>query len=323
MLRDSEYKHISVLLRESMEALNIKPDGTYVDCTAGGGGHSAAIAARLSPNGILISIDKDDSALGKCMLRREECFSNINWMPVKSDYGDIDDVLDSMKIKRVDGILADLGVSSYQLDNADRGFSYMHDGPLDMRMDLGESRTAADIVNRYTREQLIKVFTDYGEERHAARIADGIIERRKARPFTRTIELAEAIKEYMPGHGRGEDQHPARRCFQALRIEVIHELDGVESLVTNGVRYLNPGGRFAIISFHSLEDRIVKEGFRKAENPCTCPRDFPVCVCGKKSLGTVITKKPIEPGDFERFENPRSHSAKLRVFERNDNEQYF
>ena len=247
-----------------MEALNIKPDGVYVDCTAGGGGHSAAIASRLSPNGTLISIDKDDSALGKCMLRREECFSNINWMPVKSDYGDIDDVLDSMKIKRVDGILADLGVSSYQLDNAERGFSYMHDGPLDMRMDLGESRTAADIVNRYTREQLIKVFTDYGEERHAGRIADGIIERRKVRPFTRTVELAEAIKEYMPGHGRGEDQHPARRCFQALRIEVNHELDGVESLVTNGIRYLNPGGRFAIISFHSLEDRIVKEGFRKA-----------------------------------------------------------
>ena len=196
MLQGSEFKHISVLLRESMEALNIKPDGVYVDCTAGGGGHSAAIAARLSPEGTLISIDKDDSALGKCMLRREECFANINWMPVKSDYGDIDDVLDSMKIKRVDGILADLGVSSYQLDTAERGFSYMHDGPLDMRMDTGESLTAADVVNRYTREQLIKVFTEYGEERHAARIAEGIIERRKVKPFRRTVELAEAIKEY-------------------------------------------------------------------------------------------------------------------------------
>ena len=321
MSKDSDFKHISVLLNEAVDSLNIKPDGVYVDCTAGGGGHSAAIAAKLGENGTLISIDKDDAALATCMLRKDD-FARINWMPVKSDYGDIDNVLDSMKIKKVDGILADLGVSSYQLDHAERGFSYMSDGPLDMRMDTTGGLTAEYVVNNYSRDSLERVFRTYGEERHSGRIADGIVARRQTRPFTTTTELAEAIKEYMPGHGRGEDQHPAKRCFQATRIEVNHELSGLERLSTNGIRHLKNGGRFSIITFHSLEDRIVKEAFRLGENPCTCPRDFPVCICGKKSLGTVITKKPVEPGEEEVASNPRSRSAKLRVFERNDNEQY-
>ena len=198
----------------------------------------------------------------------------------------------------------------------------MKNGPLDMRMDADEWLTAAEVVNRYSRDDLERIFREYGEEHHAGRIADGIVERRRTKPFSRTTELAAAIKEYMPGHGAGEDQHPAKRCFQAIRIEVNHELDGLETLLRDGIRKLKPGGRFAVISFHSLEDRIVKEAFRTAESPCTCPRDFPVCVCGKKSLGTVITKKPIEPTEEEIEINPRSRSSKLRVFERNDNEQY-
>lgn len=321
MSKDSDFKHISVLLEESIETLNIKPDGIYVDCTAGGGGHSAAIAAKLSSKGTLISIDKDDAALATCMLRKDD-FGRINWLPVKSDYSEIDNVLDSMKIKKVDGILADLGVSSYQLDHAERGFSYMSDGPLDMRMDTSEGLNANYVVNRYSRDDLERIFRLYGEERHSGRIADGIVARRQTQPFTTTTELAEAIKQFMPGHGRGEDQHPARRCFQAIRIEVNHELSGLEKLTTDGIRHLNPGGRFSIITFHSLEDRIVKEAFRKGESPCTCPRDFPVCICGKKPLGSVITRKPIEPGEEELANNSRSHSAKLRVFERNDKEQY-
>ncbi|MCR4689283.1 MAG: 16S rRNA (cytosine(1402)-N(4))-methyltransferase RsmH [Saccharofermentans sp.] len=321
MSKDSDFKHISVMPEEAIEALNIKSDGIYVDCTLGGGGHSAMIASRLSMNGTLISIDKDDAALAVNMLKKER-FEMTNWMPVKSDYGEIDNILDSMKLGKVDGILADVGVSSYQLDSAERGFSYMNDGPLDMRMDLNEGLNAAIVVNTYSRDELDRIFKEYGEERHSGRIAEGIVNRRKTKPFTSTVELAEAIKEFMPGHGRGEDQHPAKRCFQAIRIEVNHELSGLERLVTDGVRHLKPGGRFVVITFHSLEDRIVKEAFRKAEHPCTCPRDFPVCVCGKKPLGTVITKKPLEPTELETQENPRARSAKLRIFERNNNEQY-
>lgn len=321
MSKDSDFKHISVMPEEAIEALNIKSDGIYVDCTLGGGGHSAMIASRLNMNGTLISIDKDDAALAVNMLKKER-FEMTNWMPVKSDYGEIDNILDSMKLGKVDGILADVGVSSYQLDSAERGFSYMNDGPLDMRMDLNEGLNAAIVVNTYSRDELDRIFKEYGEERHSGRIAEGIVNRRKTKPFTSTVELAEAIKEFMPGHGRGEDQHPAKRCFQAIRIEVNHELSGLERLVTDGVRHLKPGGRFVVITFHSLEDRIVKEAFRKAEHPCTCPRDFPVCVCGKKPLGTVITKKPLEPTELETQENPRARSAKLRIFERNNNEQY-
>ena len=321
MLKVSDFDHIPVLLYQTVDALNVRPGGIYVDCTAGGGSHSAEIARRMKGQGILVSIDKDGAALAACM-ERKAAFEGIDWMPVKSDYKDIDDIIRSLKIGKVDGIMADLGVSSYQLDTAERGFSYMKNGPLDMRMDPDEWLTAAEVVNRYSRDELERIFREYGEEHHAGRIADGIVERRRTKPFTRTTELAQAIKDYMPGHGRGEDQHPAKRCFQAIRIEVNHELDGLETLLNDGIRKLKPGGRFAVITFHSLEDRIVKEAFRTAESPCTCPRDFPVCVCGKKSLGTVITKKPIEPTEEEIEINPRSRSSKLRVFERNDNEQY-
>ena len=310
MLKASDFEHIPVLLYPTVDALNVRPGGIYVDCTAGGGSHSAEIARRMKGQGILVSIDKDGAALAACM-ERKDAFAGINWMPVKSDYKDIDDIIRSLKIAMVDGIMADLGVSSYQLDTAERGFSYMKNGPLDMRMDADEWLTAAEVVNRYSRDDLERIFREYGEEHHAGRIADGIVERRKTKPFTRTTELAQAIKEYMPGHGRGEDQHPAKRCFQAIRIEVNHELDGLEALLQDGIRKLKPG-----------EDRIVKEAFRSAESPCTCPRDFPVCVCGKKSLGTVITKKPVEPTEEEIEINPRARSSKLRVFERNDNEQY-
>ena len=321
MLKVSDFDHIPVLLYQTVDGLNVRPGGIYVDCTAGGGSHSAEIARRMKGQGILVSIDKDDAALAACMDRKED-FEGINWMPVKSDYREIDTIIHSLKIGKVDGIMADLGVSSYQLDHAERGFSYMNNGPLDMRMDPNEWLTAAEVVNKYSRDDLERIFRDYGEERHASRIADGIVERRRVKPFTTTTELADAIKEYMPGHGRGEDQHPAKRCFQAIRIEVNHELEGLETLLEDGIRKLKAGGRFAVITFHSLEDRIVKEAFRRAESPCTCPRDFPVCVCGKKSLGMVITKKPVEPTEEEIEYNPRSRSSKLRVFERNDNEQY-
>ncbi len=322
MSTDSNFNHKSVLLREAVDGLCVKGNGIYVDCTAGGGGHSAEIASRLGSSGTLISVDRDVDALRACMERSKD-FAHTNWMPVKCDYGDIDNMLDSMKIKKVDGILADLGVSSYQLDTADRGFSYMKKGPLDMRMDTNDDTLTAEyVVNRYSRDELERIFREYGEERHSGRIADGIVQRRQRVPFKLTTDLAEAIKEFMPGHGRNEDQHPAKRCFQAIRIEVNHELSDLENLMRDCFKHLNPGGRICIITFHSLEDRIVKEAFRKAESPCTCPREFPVCVCGKKPLGTVITKKPIEPSEEEKEENPRARSAKLRVFERNGNEQY-
>jgi len=317
MSKDFEFKHVSVLFDECMDALNIRPGGIYVDCTAGGGGHSAGIAERMQGKGTLISLDKDDAALATCMGRRED-FASVTWYPVKSDYKDIGDVLDSMKLGKADGILADLGVSSFQIDNPERGFSYTKEGPLDMRMDLTSVLTAERVVNTYPERELDRIFRDYGEERHSGRIAKRICEYRQTKKITTTLELAELIRKAMPGAARAEDQHPARRCFQALRIEVNGELSGLEKLLDDGIKYLNPGGRFAVISFHSLEDRIVKEAFRKAENPCTCPRDFPVCVCGKRPLGKVLTHKPIEAGQEEVENNKRAHSAKLRVFERND-----
>lgn len=315
-MTDNDFAHVPVLFNECMEYLDIKPDGVYVDCTAGGGGHSRGILERLSEKGTLISLDKDDSALRTCLLSSRQ-YPNKNWIIVKSDFSEIDYVVGSMKIGKVDGILADLGVSSHQIDTAERGFSYVNDGPLDMRMDEQQILTAETVVNTYSEYDLERIFRDYGEERFSGRIASGIVRDRKVKPFTRTKQLADKITEYMPAHGRNEDQHPARRCFQALRIEVNHELSSVERLLTDGPRCLKPGGRMAVISFHSLEDRIVKEAFRKLESPCTCPRDFPVCVCGKKSLGEVITKKPVTAGDEEIKANSRAHCCKLRVFERN------
>ncbi len=312
----NEFQHIPVLFNECMEALNINPDGVYVDCTAGGGGHSIGILERLSEKGTLISLDKDDSALRTCLIKSKD-YRNKNWMIVKSDFSEIDNVISSLKIGKVDGILADLGVSSHQIDTAERGFSYASDGPLDMRMDTTSYLSAEVVVNTYSENELERIFREYGEERYSGRIAACIVRDRKTEPFKSTMQLARKISSYMPSRGREEDQHPARRCFQAIRIEVNHELSSVEKLVKDGPLMLKPNGRMAVISFHSLEDRIVKEGFRKHESPCTCPRDFPRCVCGKVSIGNAITKKPITASDAEVDENYRAHCCKLRVFERN------
>ena len=319
MSKACDFTHIPVLFNECMAELNIKPDGVYVDCTAGGGGHSTGILERLGPKGRLISLDKDDEALEVCKLRREQ-YPDKNWEIVKSDFSSVKDVLAELEFEKVDGILADLGVSSHQIDTPERGFSYATEGPLDMRMDISSKIDAATVVNTYDEASLTRIFRLYGEERFAGRIAAGIVRDRKENPFTSTLQLASKIASYVPGKARNEDQHPARRCFQAIRIEVNHELDSVETLLREGVRLLNPEGRFAVISFHSLEDRLVKENFKEFASPCTCPREFPVCVCGKKSLGTVITGKPITASEDEVKENSRAHCCKLRVFERN-NEQ--
>ena len=321
MDRDSKvetFTHIPVLFNECMEALNIKPDGIYVDCTAGGGGHSSGIADRLSGEGLLISLDKDDEAIAVCEAKaKAKAEEGKTWKIVKSDFSEIANVLDDMNIDKVDGILADLGVSSHQIDTAQRGFSYAVDGPLDMRMDDTQKLSAYEVVNTYDARKLEEIFRLYGEERYAGRIAAGIVRDRQEKPFDSTVSLARAIASYMPGKARYEDQHPARRCFQAIRIEVNHELDSVRILLQEGPKRLSEGGRMAVISFHSLEDRIVKEEFRTLQDPCTCPKNLP-CVCGKKSLGKVITRKPITATDEELKMNNRSHSAKLRIFERTD-----
>ena len=321
MDRDSKvetFTHIPVLFNECMEALNIKPDGIYVDCTAGGGGHSGGIADRLNEKGLLISLDKDDEAIAVCTAKaKAKAEEGKTWKIVKSDFSEITTVLDDMNIDKVDGILADLGVSSHQIDTAERGFSYAVDGPLDMRMDDTQKLSAYEVVNTYDAKKLEEIFRLYGEERYAGRIAAGIVRDRQEKPFDSTVQLAKAIASYMPGKARYEDQHPARRCFQAIRIEVNHELDSVRTLLQEGPKILSEGGRMAVISFHSLEDRIVKEEFRTLQDPCTCPKNLP-CVCGKKSLGKVITRKPITATDEELKMNNRSHSAKLRIFERTD-----
>ena len=311
------FEHIPVLFNESMEGLNIKSCGCYIDCTAGGGGHSSGIAARIGKEGRLVSIDKDDEALKACG-EKIKLFPDKNWRTVKADFADIKSVAEELNLEGVDGILADLGVSSHQIDTPERGFSYAVSGPLDMRMDQTKSLTAEKVVNTYSEEALADIFYKYGEERYSRRIAAGIVRDRKKEPFTDTLQLAGKVASYMPGHGRGEDQHPARRCFQALRIEVNGELDGLNRLLDDAVELLNDGGRIAIISFHSLEDRIVKEKFKTWESPCICPKDFPVCVCGRKSKGKVITRKPVCATPEEIKENPRSHCCKLRVFEKKD-----
>lgn len=309
------FVHIPVLFNQCMEGLNIKPDGIYVDCTAGGGGHSCGILDRLSDKGRLISLDKDDEALSECESKKIARGAN-NWDLLKTDYSRIEEALQSLNIDKVDGILADFGVSSHQIDLPERGFSYGADGPLDMRMDTTQSLTAAKVVNTYREEDLARIFKVYGEERFSGRIAAGIVRDRKVKPFETTLELSEKIVSYMPSKARDEKQHPARRCFQAIRIEVNNELRSVEELLEAAPKLLNPGGRIAIITFHSLEDRLVKDSFKTLENPCTCPREFPVCVCGKKPLGKVITHKPIIADEEENKVNFRAHSAKLRIFEK-------
>ena len=306
-------KHISVLLDECIENLNIKPDGIYVDGTLGLGGHSEQILKRLD-KGRLIGIDRDESAIRRTGERLKAYADKMTL--VHGNFSDVASILDELGIDGVDGMLFDLGVSSPQLDESERGFSYMNDAPLDMRMDNTSALTAWNVVNEWPESELVRILRDYGEERFARKIASRIVERRAVKPIETTLELADAIKSAMPAAALREKQHPAKRTFQAIRIEVNHELEVLKDNLNGMIDLLNPRGRFCIITFHSLEDRIVKSGFRNNENPCTCPPGFPVCVCGNKSKGKVITRKPIIPSEKEIEENKRSKSSKLRIFER-------
>lgn len=308
-----EFKHVSVLLNECLDALNIKDDGIYVDCTLGGAGHSSHILQRLSKDGLLVGIDQDTDALKAAGERLKEY---ENKKLVHNNFHNIDSILEELDIPKVDGILMDLGVSSYQLDEGERGFSYMKDAPLDMRMNREREFSAYDIVNSYSMEDLWRIIRDYGEEKFAKRIAEFIVNRREEKPIETTLELVDIIKASIPAKARREGPHPAKRTFQAIRIEVNGELEILNKAIEDGVNRLNKGGRMAIITFHSLEDRIVKLKFRDLANPCTCPKEFPICVCGKKPLVKLISRKAIEPSKEEVEENPRSRSAKLRVIER-------
>ena len=310
-----EFSHTSVLFEETIASLLIRPDGIYVDGTLGGGGHSAGILRSLSASGVLIGIDRDDAAI-KAAGERLQAASDDRVHIVHGNDSRMPEILHGMGIHAVDGIVLDLGVSSYQLDNAERGFSYMADAPLDMRMDTRESRTAADLVNEADRSELYRIIRDYGEDRFASNIARHIVEARSKKRIETTGELVRIIEASIPMKVRKTGGHPAKRTFQALRIELNGELTALSDSLDSMIDMLTDGGRISVITFHSLEDRIVKSAFRKNENPCTCPPDFPVCVCGKKSKGRVITKKPIIPTGKEMEENPRARSAKLRVFER-------
>ena len=313
-----DFGHISVLLNETVESLNIRPDGIYVDGTLGGGGHAYHVAERLTGGGRLIGIDQDADAIAAATERLKPFADRVSI--VRDNYVNIKSVLSGLGIteedKAVDGIYLDLGVSSWQLDNAERGFSYMEDAPLDMRMDRRQSQTAADLVNTATEQELFRIIRDYGEDRFAKNIAKHIVQARERKPVETTKELADIIRGAIPMKVQVTGGHPAMRTFQAIRIALNEELTVLENSIDTMIRLLKPGGRLSIITFHSLEDRIVKNGFRRNEHPCICPPGFPVCVCGRESLGTVITKKPILPTEEEIRENSRSHSAKLRVFER-------
>ena len=309
-----DFNHVSVLLDETIEGLNINPDGIYFDGTLGGGGHSYEILKRLTGKGILIGVDQDGDAIDAASERLKEFEGKFQL--VRSNYSEIETILNDLKISKIDGIVLDLGVSSYQIDNLERGFSYKEDAPLDMRMDQRQLLNAADVVNGYTEEQLIAMLRDYGEERYAKSIAKAIIEARKDRPIATTQELSDIVKNAVPKKYQIAKGHPAKKTFQAIRIEVNNELNILRQTLDKMIEHLNPGGRICVITFHSLEDRIVKLNFRNNENPCTCPPDFPVCVCGKKSKGKVITRKPIVPSDEEVENNKRSKSSKLRIFER-------
>ena len=307
-----EFHHISVLLNECIDNLNIRPDGVYVDGTMGGGGHSLEIAKRLT-TGRLICIDQDPNAHEAAGKRLAEYKDRITF--VRDNFGNIANILDSLGIEKIDGMLLDIGVSSHQLDEAERGFSYQQDAPLDMRMNPDRPFSAYDVVNGYDEDELDRVIFAYGEERWARRIAQFIVKEREAKPIETTGELVDIIKKAVPKGARKDGPHPAKRTFQAIRIEVNGELEVLQRAIDDVAARLAVGGRLCIITFHSLEDRIVKEAFRKQENPCICPPQFPVCVCGKKPLGRVITRKPILPSKEELEENPRSRSAKLRVLE--------
>ena len=310
----SEFHHVSVLLDECIEGLNIKPDGIYVDGTLGGAGHSSQIAARLT-TGRLIGIDRDPVAL-KAAGERLAPFGDKVTL-VHSNFCEIANVLDNLGIEGVDGILLDLGVSSPQLDDGSRGFSYMVDAPLDMRMNNADALTAEEVVNTWSYEELRRILFDYGEERYAPQIAANICRTRETKPIITTLELVDVIRSAMPASALREKQHPAKRSFQAIRIAVNDELGAVRQVMEAAIPKLNPGGRLAIITFHSLEDRIVKNGMADAAKGCICPPNFPVCVCGKKPQVTLVNRKPIISGDEELERNPRARSAKLRVCEKN------
>lgn len=308
-----EFVHKSVLLDETIENLKIQPDGVYADGTLGGGGHSYEIASRLR-GGRLIGIDQDDAAIAAASKRLAPFSEKVTI--VRSNYVNMKTVLEELGIEAVDGILLDLGVSSYQLDTVERGFTYKVDTPLDMRMDRRQSVSARDIVNNYSEKELFRVIRDYGEDPFAKNIAKHIVQERAKAPIETTGQLNEIIKAAIPAKMRAVGGHPSKRTYQAIRIECNHELDVLKSSLDTMIDLLNPRGRLCIITFHSLEDRIVKSAFKRRENPCTCPPEFPVCVCGRKSAGKVITRKPILPGVEELEQNSRSKSAKLRVFEK-------
>lgn len=308
-----EFKHKSVLLDECIENLKIRKDCVYVDGTLGGGGHSYHILKALNGTGMLIGIDRDTDALKAASEKLKE-FSNFK--TVHDNHANIKNILESLGLSGVDGILLDLGVSSYQLDEADRGFSYMHDAKLDMRMNREDEISAYEVVNNYSEEKLFRIFVDYGEEKFSRSIARKICQKRESKPIETTFELVDIIKSAMPSKALNEKQHPAKRVFQAIRIEVNQELEKLKQAVEDSILSLNDGGRLCIITFHSLEDKIVKHAYEEMEGRCTCPPNFPVCVCGYKSYGKIINKKPITSSDEELEENPRARSAKLRVFER-------
>jgi len=309
-----EFRHYSVLLRETIDQLCVRPDGLYVDGTLGGGGHACEICKRLSDQGKLYGFDQDAAAIQAAGERLEEYGSRA--VIIRSNYCRMKEELKCRNTEKVDGIILDLGVSSYQLDEAGRGFTYREDAPLDMRMDQRQEKTARDIVNYYGEQELYHILRDYGEDKFAKNIAKHIVQARKKKEIETTGELVEIIKAAIPMKIRMQKGHPAKQTFQAIRIELNQELEVLRSSLDDMIDLLKPGGRLCIITFHSLEDRIVKNSFRKNENPCTCPSHFPVCVCGAISKGRVVTRKPIIPTDKELEENSRSKSAKLRVFER-------
>lgn len=309
-----EFHHVSVLLNECIEGLKIKEDGIYVDGTLGGGGHSLEIVKRLGESGRLIGIDQDTDALKAASERLKDYSDKVTY--VHSNFENVRQVLNDLGIEKADGFLIDIGVSSFQLDEAGRGFSYMQDAPLDMRMNSENELSAYDVVNNYSEEALDNVIFGYGEERWAKRIAQFIVAEREKKPIETTFELVDVIKKAIPKGARKDGPHPAKRTFQAIRIEVNRELEILEKTIDDMTDLLNPGGRLCVITFHSLEDRIVKNAFRKQENPCTCPPEFPVCVCGKKPKAKIITRKPILPSEEELEVNHRSRSAKLRILER-------
>lgn len=308
------FEHTSVLLCETVDSLNIRPDGIYVDGTLGGGGHAGEVAKRLGDKGRLIGIDQDADAIRAASEHLAAYQDKVTI--VRNNYVNICQVLAELGIEKVDGIYLDLGVSSYQLDTAERGFTYREDAPLDMRMDQRNTQTAADIVNTYSESDLYRIIRDYGEDKFAKNIAKHIVRVRQEKPFETTGELIEVIKAAIPMKMRATGGHPAKRTFQAIRIELNHELDVLNQSIDRMIDLLNPGGRLSIITFHSLEDRIVKTRFRENENPCICPPGFPVCMCGKVSKGHVVTRKPIIPTEEELERNKRSKSSKLRVFEK-------